>query len=37
MKFNDSHRDLENSDQLQFGPVVSLENLDYLLENWDHS
>ena len=26
-------RDLENSDQLQFGPVVSLENSDYLLEN----
>ena len=28
---------LENSDHLQFGPVVSLENSDYLLENWDHS
>ena len=30
-------RDLENSDHLQFGPVVSLENSDYLLENSDHS
>ena len=29
-------RDLENSDHLQFGPVVSLENSDYLLENSDH-
>ena len=30
-------RDLENSDHLQFGPVVSLENSDHLLENSDHS
>ena len=30
-------RDLEKSDHLQFGPVVSLENSDYLLENSDHS
>ena len=29
--------DLENSDHLQFGPVVSLENSDCLFENSDHS
>ena len=28
---------VENSDRLRFGPVVYLENLDYLLENSDHS